>query len=196
MENNIDLIPFSPSSFGNFNAVLSFSMSATDFPAIYEDLLDTFKPIDVKKSFFDLDKEEMKIADSIDVVGKPNCILRIILHRDEEDIILEYFDSKCLIQNLFHPQQQRDRIGDKLIKKYLKKKGDSILVLGFELSMDIQSFKASLNDTTSDPSCHPIVIIKSPKGKRHEKDEYVSDSSEISRKKMEMILEYTRKVNE
>lgn len=195
MENELGFISNSLSSFGKFNAILFFKSDSRDFQIIYSDLVDTFRSTEIKKSFFDLDSQKMRVMDSIDPFNARNCIVQVIFKDESEEIILEYFNSQFIIENLFHSENLKTSKGYERLKKYLTTKEDATLILGYELSIAIDSFDESLQNIIDDVSCHPVAVIKIHSG-RLERKEYVSDPSEISKKKILMILQYFKKLEQ
>lgn len=180
-----------PVHFGNLNCVLFFREALSHLPAIYDDVTKTFLPDEIVASRFDLTELEMKDFDISNVIEVDNSIGKIIFHRSDEQIIVDYFQNQIFIEHLFRVDKVKTLNGSLIISKYFKAQRNCVGILGFELSIQINSFIQSLTDNAADKSLHPIIVFEKSDDSLVRK-EYVSDDSLITKQKMGMLKEYSK----
>lgn len=177
-------------SFGNFNAILCFKNRLLEFNLLYEEIKALFNPKKVEISLFDLDNFEMKEIDVSASFKNKNAIRKVIFIHDEEKIILEHYKEFFLIEHLFrfdnfHSLKQ----GKSVIEKYLSKEIDSKLIMGFELSIHINSLVNSVEENIEDASLHPIITLTNVNNKL-KKEIYNFENNKISDQKIKLIEQY------
>jgi len=180
-----------PISFGKFNCVLFFESSQSRLPAIYADIINFFKPNQIEMSSFDLEKFEMSDFDVSLPFQDDNLIRKVIFVGNKEEIILEYYKGKYVIEHL---HQGADEKGALILKKYIHEISHCVITLGFELSINIDSFFESLENSKNDASIHPIVVIEKNQYESERKD-YASDNDELSVQKLRFITDYLQKID-
>jgi hypothetical protein len=194
--NRIESILNSSTSFGKLNVILYFEVLQIYFEVIYKDIINLFKPDEVRCSLFDLDNMEMRDIEFAALSNQNNnSILRIVLIGEKEEIIIEYYQSQVIIEHLFRSDNINVLRGYSIIEKYKKEKQSSILVVGYELSIDINSFESSLRDNVSDKSLYPIVLVKSDINNNCLIEEFISDNSKVNEQKVEIMKEYLKLIS-
>ena len=192
LENRIETIVNSSNSFGKINVILYFKAPHIHIEIIYSDIIRLFKPDEVKGSLFDLNKMEMEdIEISTFLNQNNNSILRILFIKENEEIIVEYYKDQFIIEHLFRPKDIRFVDGYSLLSQYCKTKNNFILVIGYELSINIDSYNSSLKENLSDKSMHPIFLMKDNNG-NHLTEEYISYTNKVNEQKIEIIREYLK----
>lgn len=191
-ENTIEFISNNSASFGKLNAILFFKASEIYFKIIYKDLLSLFQPTEIDGSLFDLKSMEMKEIDtSGNQIHSQNSITKIIFSKKTEKIILEYYNENFIIEHIFKSDDIKIVTGCSIIKKYHNQNNNSTLIIGYELSIDVNSFEESLKESIIDNSLHPIFIIKNI-DKQFGTYSYISDNSMVNDQKLKLIHEYIK----
>lgn len=192
LENRIESILNNSASFGKLNAILFFNASQTHFDIIYKDLLSLFQPVEINSSIFDLKNMEMKEIDiSIPQIYSQNSIIKIIFSRKMEKIILECYRGNIIIEHLLKTEDIKIVNGYSIIEKYYNQNNNSILVIGYELSINIDSYEESLKEHITDNSLYPIFVAKNING-QFELNGYTSDNSKVNKQKVKHIQEYLK----
>jgi hypothetical protein len=86
--------------------------------------------------------------------------MQAILIKKRERIILEYYKGQFIIEHVFRPNDIELVSGYSLIDKYRQEKSGYILTIGFELSIHLSSYDLTLQESLSDASLHPILLVK------------------------------------
>lgn len=194
-ENRMETILNNSSSFGKLNAILFFKASQIYFEIIYKDILSLFQPTEINSSLFDLKNMEMKEIDiSVPQIQPQNSIMKIIFSKKMERIILECYNGCFIIEHLFKSDDIHSVSGYSVIEKYHNQNSNSILVIGYELSINIDHYEESLKENITDISLHPIVVAKNIGGK-FEKNEYISDNNILNEQRIKPIREYLKAIN-
>ncbi len=187
----IELISNSPAYFGNLNVILYCRVSYIHFKEIYEMSVCKFNPDEVLYSALDLDEMEM-----IDInffmlpILKNNSILKIILIRKNEKIIIEYYQEQVLIEHMFRCIHIGMLDGCRIISKYQKEKQNTIIVIGYELSIHINSYELSLQENIADRSLHPMFVVRKDIYNNSSIEEYISDDSDVNQQMVKNIKQY------
>lgn len=178
-----------PSSFGKLNAILYFKDIGLHCQLIYNDIIRLFEPNEIHHSLFHLDKIKMIDINISELANQyNNGIIRIIFIKQNEEIILECYKEHFIIEHLISPSYLQKTNGISLINKFKKEKANSVLVVGYELSINIDDFESSLKENIYDSSLHPIIVLKN--NNYHDFKKYISNNNEISKLKMEVIKQY------
>ena len=194
-ENRMESILNNSSSFGKLNAILFFKASQIYFEIIYKDILSLFQPTEINSSLFDLKNMEMKEIDiSVPQIQSQNSIMKIIFSKKIEKIILECYNGHFIIEHLFKSDEIHNVSGYSVIEKYHNQNSNSILVIGYELSINIDHYEESLKENITDISLHPIFVAKNIGGK-FEINEYISNNSTVNEQKIKSIREYLKAIN-
>lgn len=189
--NGIESIVNSSASFGKLNVILYFKALQNCFEVICKDVVNLFKPDEIRCSLFDLENMVMKDVEFSEFLSqKNNSILRIILIGGKEEIFIEYYQSQIIIEHLFRPDSIHILRSYSIIEKYRRKERSSVLVIGYELSIYINSFELSLKENLFDKSLHPIFVVKNDIDSNCLIEDYISDNSNVNKKKIEIISEY------
>ncbi|OSZ78983.1 hypothetical protein CAP35_12255 [Chitinophagaceae bacterium IBVUCB1] len=145
--------------YGNFEANLFFKISHNDFSCIYKEVIDDFKPNLINQSSLDIHTNTIQFNHNIQAtLLDENIITKIILNNKVENIIIDYHNEHCLIQHNYKTKHSRNATGHTIINNYYNSKSDVVLILGFELSLDVNLFTKSLNDNINGFS--PIIKIE------------------------------------
>jgi hypothetical protein len=174
------------SSFGKFNAILFFKNRQLS-GAITSDVRNLFMPDEVHESFFDLDNSE--ILDS-HIHESTNVIRKDIFVKTKENLILECYKDNFIIEHLFNFQGVSNLTGHAIIRKYFESELDSKLILGFELSIDIENFSNSLKRNINEISFYPILVVDKTNDNILIFKEHFFDKDEIYHAKIKSIREY------
>jgi len=196
LENRIENFLNSSDTFGKVNIILYIQTPQINLQIIYNDIIRQFKPDEIKCSLFNLDTMEMMNIDiPLFLIQKnTNSILRVVFVNKKEEIILEYYKEQFIIEHLFRPYNIQVVNGYSLIGKYRKENAGSLLVIGYELSININSYESSLMDIIADNSLYPIFMVKN-NNDSYSIEEYGSDNSEMSQQKSQIIREYLKLID-
>ena len=176
--------------FGKLNCVMYLKLENFYLQKIYNRIIDLYKPYDIDYSLFNLENCGLgKFDISIPFIDD-NSIRKIIFSKNNESIILEYYKGKFIIEHLTNPQNQSFGEGIEMMRNLLNIQENIIIVLGFELSVDIDDFTSSLNATKVDTSLHPVIVLSKTEKKEFNIDKYVSINDTVNSKKLEFMFKY------
>lgn len=145
--------------YGNFTANLFFKISHDEFSSIYKEVIDDFIPNEITLSSFDIHTNTIQFNQNIQAtLLDKNIITKTILIRDTESIIIDYHQEHCIVQHNFNAKHRLKITGHNIINHYYNSISDVTLILGFELSLDVNLFTESLNDDIK--SLIPIIKIE------------------------------------
>jgi len=179
-------------SFGKFNAIYSNIGSVNRFKSIVEEVTKEFKPQETVFSRFDLESMEMLSFDfERTIIENDSIIYKAILSQKDEEIIVEYSKGKVLVEHLFWYYPERYLKGINMIKKIIQDEKDGVLIIGFELSIDVNRVEESIEEVKSDKSIHPVIIIHIGKTNKSI-SEHISDKSIITEQKIRIINSYIK----
>ena len=142
----------------NFTAVLFFKGEKNDLISLYKELKQVFNPTETILSILDLNTFDFNDFDIDSPFEDDETIRKIIFHKGEQQLTLEYYRGQFLVEHLLRADIKE---GYHVIKSLFHKCDETaILILGFELSLDISSFSESMEETKHDKSLHPITVIE------------------------------------
>lgn len=189
MKSEIEDIYNNSSSFGKFNAILFFRDSSSSFSDIYKDIFESFNSAEIKSSLFDLDIQEMKEIEAPSSLHNTNSILKTLFINEVEGISLEYYKGQFIVEHLFWYKDFKAIQGYSVIKKIFAEKVESNLVLGYELSININDYTLSLEMNISDEALHPIIVIKKTADSLS-RQEFTGSYDNIGFQKIKLIQDY------
>jgi len=191
MKSEIEDIYNSSSSFGKFNAILFFRDSSNSFLNIYKDIFKTFNTVEIKSSLFDLDIQDMKEIEAPSSLynNNTNSILRTLFINEVEEISLEYYKGQFIVEHLFWYKDFKEVQGYSVIKKIFSENVESNLILGYELSININDYTLSLEMNTRDEALYPIIVTKKTKDNLS-RQEFIGSYNNIGFQKIKLIQDY------
>lgn len=191
-KSEIEEIVGNSGSFGKLNAILYYKALQSHFEKDYSYVVGVLQPEEIKCSLFDLDKLEMKdIHDLVPGREVGNSVIRIILLKGREEVILEYYNNQVIVEHLFRPNDLNVVKGHAVFDKYFNGITDFTLVIGHELSLNINGYDSSLMENVSDSSLHPILVLKCHDGKCIV-NEYASIRGAVNENKTTVMREYLK----
>jgi hypothetical protein len=194
MQNIFNKIQDDLSYSGKLNSILYINLEKNEFKEIYQDFIDVFKPNEVYSSCFDIKSIEVLFIDNADqIIDSSEIVSKKILVRDNEQIIIEYYQNNLLVNHVVNSDILDNLLGYSLIEKYLTRTVDPVLILGFELCIEINLFDFSLQCSLNDKSLYPIFLIK----KKFILNKYTNDysGSTTDVEKEEIIVKYLKNIN-
>lgn len=158
---NMDFLLNNPTTWGKFNCLFFVEdVNTSMLKNIHNEIAAEFNPEKIIESSFDL--KTKVFSDSINYVdiSKHNVINKFIFLKENQEIILESFEQKLVIEYLFSPKHRSLINSLFLFRSPIKIFKKFTMVMGFELSIKINDFEESLNKSLSDRSFHPLLILK------------------------------------
>lgn len=163
-ETREDLIEESKRACGKFNAILIFNGEGGAYRAILDSIERSFVGCQTASWLWDAKSYEMMdvfALPSQDIEGEfVNHTGIFRKNSGEGEIILQYYDGKYFIENLFWFDDFDTNIGHYIIRDHFQGQPGCTLILGFELSIHITNIEQSLTKTINDTSLHPVLILE------------------------------------
>lgn len=192
LRNEIESIISRLTTFGKLNAILHFNSEKVNCEIIYKDVISLFNPDEIKCSLFDLDKKDVKFIESFpSKVSNENIIIRVQFIKEGEQVFFECYKNCFIVEHLLAVDNISDAEGNFILNKYYREQNNSILVLGFELSVNIDSFESSLLANVSDESLLPILVVRN-KNRRYLVEEFVQETNRVTERRVGVLRDYLR----
>jgi len=154
-------IPNSISTLGSFACMLSFMSIEESFEDMYEKISLDFTPDEVSFSAFNVQSSEIDFSFDIDKpIHNKNLIKQVIMHRNEDRIILESYQGRHSIQLLPKLENTYFNSGLSLLRKYASKYNNIDIICGFEIELELDNYEQSFKILIQDESLYPFAVCR------------------------------------
>lgn len=181
------------SACGNFSCILRIEAEFSTFREYCNYIFKEFHADEVFSSKFNVNTFAIHDFDYNGPIEADDFVKKIILVKTNESIIIEYFRSVMLVQDMVTGNDYMDLKGTDILSYINNRHSDAIMILGFELSIFSNSFEDSLQDTIADDALHPISVVTKEVGVNNV-SEYSTNADHLTNLKLEIYRSYLMRV--